>query len=48
MEKELQRDKSSVSREIKGNTNAEGVYSLSYAQKKYEVSRRKCSRNHCY
>ena len=29
--KELQRDKSSVSREIKRNTNTEGIYSPSYA-----------------
>ena len=31
--KELQRDKSSVSREI----NTEGIYSPSYAQKQYEI-----------
>ena len=38
--KELQRDKSSVSREI----NTEGIYSPSYAQKQYEIRRRKCGR----
>ena len=42
--KELQRDKSSVSREIKRNTNTEGIYSPSYAQKQYEIRRRKCGR----
>jgi IS30 family transposase len=40
----LQRDKSSVSREIKRNTNTEGIYSPSYAQKQYEIRRRKCGR----
>ena len=38
------RDKSSVSREIKRNTNTEGIYSPSYAQKQYEIRRRKCGR----
>ena len=42
--KELQRDKSSVSREIKRNTNTEGIYSPSYAHKQYEIRRRKCGR----
>lgn len=42
--KELQRDKSSVSREIKRNTNTEGIYSPSYAQKQYEIRRRKRGR----
>ena len=42
--KELQRNKSSVSREIKRNTNTEGIYSPSYAQKQYEIRRRKCGR----
>ncbi len=40
----MQRDKSSVSREIKRNTNTEGIYSPSYAQKQYEIRRRKCGR----
>ena len=42
--KELQRDKSSVSREIKRDTNAEVIYSPSYAQRQYEIRRRKCGR----
>ena len=42
--KELQRDKSSVSREIKRNTNTEVIYSPSYTQKQYEIRRRKCGR----
>ena len=42
--KELQRYKSSVSREIKRNTNTEGIYSPSYAQKQYEIRRRNCGR----
>ena len=40
--------KSSVSREIKRNTNTEGIYSPSYAQKQYEIEDANVVENHCY
>ena len=46
--KELQRDKSSVSREIKRNTNTEGIYSHHTHKSNMKFEDANVVENHCY